>query len=131
MRMTFVSNHDMNAWEGTEFKQFGDALDAAIVLSVVGEGIPLIYNGQEAGSDKRLLFFENDVIEWRDHELGGFYRGLFALKKAHPALWNGVWGAPMTRIANSHEERWLTFVGTTPPGTGSWRHSTSAQKPPP
>ncbi len=116
MRMTFVSNHDKNAWEGTEFEQFGDALESAIVLSVVGEGIPLIYNGQEAGSDKRLLFFEKDVIEWRDHELGDFYRRLFALKKAHPALWNGAWGAPMTRIPNSHEERWLTFVRTHPAG---------------
>ncbi len=116
MRMTFVSNHDMNAWEGTEFEQFGDALEAAVVLSVVGEGIPLIYNGQEAGSDKRLLFFEKDVIEWREHELGDFYRGLFALKKAHPALWNGAWGAPMTRIPNSHEERWLTFVRDHPDG---------------
>ncbi len=56
--MAFVSNHDKNAWEGTEFEQFGDALQAAIVLSAVGEGIPLIYNGQEAGSDKRLLFFD-------------------------------------------------------------------------
>ena len=37
MRMMFVSNHDKNAWEGTEFEQFGDALEAAIVLSVVGE----------------------------------------------------------------------------------------------
>ncbi len=41
MRMTFVSNHDKNAWEGTEFEQFGEALRAEIVLSVVGEGIPL------------------------------------------------------------------------------------------
>ena len=116
MRMTFVSNHDMNAWEGTEFEQFGDALEAAIVLSVVGEGIPLIYNGQEAGSDKRLLFFDKDVIEWRDHQLGELYRALFALKKAHPALWNGAWGAPMTRIPNSHEDRWLTFVRDHPDG---------------
>lgn len=112
MRMTFVSNHDKNAWEGTEFEQFGDALEAAVVLSVVGEGIPLIYNGQEAGSDKRLPLFEKDVIEWREHDLGELYRTLFALKKAHPALWNGAWGAPMTRISNSHEERWLTFVRT-------------------
>jgi hypothetical protein len=55
MRTTFVSNHDKNAWEGTEFEQFGDALEAAIVLSVVGEGMPLIYNGQEAESTKRLI----------------------------------------------------------------------------
>ena len=32
MRMTFVSNHDLNASEGTEFEQFGDGLEAAIVL---------------------------------------------------------------------------------------------------
>ena len=46
----------MNAWEGTEFEQFGDALEAGDrAVGGVGEGIPLIYNGQEAGSDKRLL----------------------------------------------------------------------------
>ena len=66
MRMTFVSNHDKNAWEGTEYEQFGDALDAAIVLSVVGDGIPLLYNGQEAGNQRRLEFFEKDPIQWRD-----------------------------------------------------------------
>ena len=49
IRMLFVSNHDKNAWEGTEYEQFGDALEAAIVLSVVSDGMPLIYNGQEAG----------------------------------------------------------------------------------
>ena len=67
MRMMFVSNHDKNAWEGTEFEQFGDALEAAIALSVVGDGMPLIYSGQEAGNDKRLEFFERDPIVWRDH----------------------------------------------------------------
>lgn len=110
MRMTFVSNHDKNAWEGTEFEQFGDALEAAIVLSVVGEGIPLIYSGQEAGSDKRLLFFDKDEIDWREHELGDFYRRLFALKKQHRALWNGAWGAPMVRVPNSEESAVLSFV---------------------
>ena len=50
MRMLFVSNHDKNAWEGTQFEAFGPALEAAIVLSVASRGIPLIYNGQEAVS---------------------------------------------------------------------------------
>jgi hypothetical protein len=40
IRMLFVSNHDKNAWEGTEYEQFGDALEAAIVLSVVSDGMP-------------------------------------------------------------------------------------------
>ncbi|EWT00964.1 alpha-amlyase [Intrasporangium oryzae NRRL B-24470] len=110
IRMTFVSNHDKNAWEGTEYEQFGDALDAAIALSVVGEGMPLIYNGQEAGSDRRLVFFEKDEIEWRDDPQGELYRRLFALKKAHPALWNGAWGARMVRVPNSDEKSVLCFV---------------------
>jgi 1,4-alpha-glucan branching enzyme len=110
MRMTFVSNHDKNAWEGTEFEQFGDALEAAIALSVVGEGIPLIYSGQEAGSDKRLLFFEKDEIDWHEHELGHLYHRLFTLKKQHPALWNARWGAPMIRVPNTAEGRILSFV---------------------
>ena len=110
MRMTFVSNHDKNAWEGTEFEQFGDALEAAIVLSVVGEGMPLIYNGQEAGNDKRLEFFEKDPIVWREDPQGELYRELFALKKEHPALWNGRWGARMVRVPNDQEAAVLSFV---------------------
>ena len=108
-RMTFVSNHDKNAWEGTEYEQFGDALPAAIVLSVVGEGIPLVYNGQEAGSDKRLEFFAKDVITWRTDPQGDLYRQLFALKKQHAALWNGASGGRMVRIANDREAAVLSF----------------------
>ena len=54
MRMLFVSNHDKNSWEGTEYEQFGDALEAVIALSATSEGMPLLYNGQEAGNTKRL-----------------------------------------------------------------------------
>jgi glycosidase len=108
--MTFVSNHDMNAWEGTQFEQFGPALEAAIVLSVVGEGMPLIYNGQEAGSDKRLEFFEKDPIQWREHPLGALYKKLFSLKRDNTALWNGTWGARMIDVPNSVHSRVLNFV---------------------
>ncbi len=110
MRMMFVSNHDKNAWEGTEFEQFGDALEAAIVLSVVGEGMPLIYNGQEAGNTKRLAFFERDPIEWKEHPLGSLYKKLFALKKVNTALWNGKWGARMIQVPNSAPAAVFSFV---------------------
>jgi len=110
MRMTFVSNHDKNAWEGTQFEQFGDGLEAAIVLSVVGDGIPLIYNGQEAGNPRRLAFFEKDSIVWRDHPIGELYRRLFALKHANTALGNARWGATMIKVPNSAEAHVLSFV---------------------
>ena len=110
MRMTFVSNHDKNAWEGTEFEAFGPGLDAAMVLSVVGAGVPLMYNGQEAGNDRRLAFFERDPIAWREHPNGDLYRRLFALKKANSALWNAQWGAPMVDVPNDAQDSVLSFV---------------------
>ena len=110
MRMTFVENHDKNAWEGTQFEQFGDALAPAIVLSVVGDGIPLLYSGQEAGNERRLAFFERDPIEWREHWVGELYRRLFALKHENSALWNAPWGALMVKVPNSAESDVLAFV---------------------
>ena len=110
MRMLFVSNHDKNAWEGTEFEQFGEGLEAAIVLSVVSEGLPLIYNGQEAGNTRRLEFFEKGPIEWKPHPLGDLYQKLFALKKENTALWNAQWGARMIPVPNSAPARVLSFV---------------------
>lgn len=109
-RMTFVSNHDKNAWDGTQHEQFAEALEAAIVLSVIGEGMPLIHNGQEAGETKRLAFFSRDPIEWQPHPIGDLYRKLIALKKAIPALWNGPFGATMIQVPNSHMQQIFSFV---------------------
>lgn len=110
MRMLFVSNHDKNAWDGTQFELFGDALENAIVLSVISAGMPMIYSGQEAGNRKRLEFFEKDTIEWRDHSIGDLYRKLLALKKANTALWNGKWGANMQPVTNNAPGSVLSFV---------------------
>lgn len=110
MRMLFVSNHDKNAWEGTEFEQFGDCLEGAIVLSVISEGMPLIYNGQEAGNPRRLAFFEKDPIDWQPHPLGELYRRLLALKRDNTALWNAAWGARMVNVPNNAPNQVLSFV---------------------
>ncbi|MFY8188510.1 MAG: alpha-amylase family glycosyl hydrolase [Flavobacterium sp.] len=110
VRMTFVSNHDKNSWEGTMWEQFGDGVEAAIVLSVVGEGLPLIYNGQEAGETKRLAFFEKDTIVWQDHYIGKLYKDLFGLMKKNTALWHADWGPRMVKVPNSVESEVLSFV---------------------
>jgi glycosidase len=109
-RMTFTSNHDKNSWEGTEFEAFGPGLQATMVLSVVGDGLPLIYNGQEAGNPRRLAFFDRDPIAWQEHPNGELYRRLFELKKAHTTLWNGAWGATMIEVPNSSPDTVLSFV---------------------
>jgi 1,4-alpha-glucan branching enzyme len=105
-----VSNHDKNAWNGTQHEQFGDAVEAVIALSVVSEGMPLIYNSQEAGEGKRLSFFEKDPIEWQEHPIGALYKKLFALKKKNTALWNAHWGARMIHVPNSVPSKVFSFV---------------------
>ena len=110
MRMTYTSNHDANAWEGTDLEKFGDAVPAAAVLSFTGEGMPLVYNGQEAGNPKRLAFFEKDPIVWRTHPMADLYTRLAALKKSNPALANSDWGGRMIKVPNSVPARVLSFV---------------------
>lgn len=109
-RMTYVSNHDQNAWDSAQYERFKNALKPAIVLSVVGEGIPLLYNGQEAGNRKRLAFFAKDPIDWRKDPIGDLYTSLFALKHQVTALWNGAAGARMAPVANSQPSKALSFL---------------------
>ncbi|MGQ8366842.1 alpha-amylase family glycosyl hydrolase [Glaciecola sp. 1036] len=109
-RMTFVSNHDENAWEGTPDEKFGPALPAAVTLSVLGEGMPLIHNGQEAGETKRLAFFERDPIDWQHNFMADFYSLLLRLRKQHSALWNGKWGATMIQVPNTAMDKVFSFV---------------------
>jgi len=109
-RMNFIDNHDKNSWEGTQFSNFGDGLNAAIVLTGTIDGMPLIYTGQEAGLDRSLNFFDRDTVEWKDHPIGKLYKTLFHLKHEHPALWNGKWGGTMERIKNDNMGQVIAFV---------------------
>ncbi|MGA1728979.1 MAG: glycoside hydrolase family 97 catalytic domain-containing protein [Steroidobacteraceae bacterium] len=110
MRLVFTSNHDENAWKGTEFELFGDGVAAAIALTFVGDGIPVIYNGQEAGNPKRLAFFERDPIEWGTHPHADLFRRLAELKSRNTALHNGPWGARMIRVTPTSPQHVLAFV---------------------
>ncbi|WCL54844.1 alpha-amylase family glycosyl hydrolase [Gimibacter soli] len=110
-RMTYTSNHDKNAWEGTDAELFGKGFEAATVLAIVGEGMPMIYNGQEAGLDKRLEFFERDPIDWPAKlPLEGFYTRLFKMVDENEALWNGAAGARMVRVVNDRPSEVFSFV---------------------
>ncbi len=99
--MYFTSNHDENSWNGTEFERMGEAAKSSAVLTYMLPGIPLIYSGQEVGLDKRLEFFEKDLIDWSD--AGGFtsfYARLNAFKKQSPALQAQERDGEMTEIIN-------------------------------
>lgn len=102
-RMLFTDNHDKNAWEGDQYSNFGAMLPAAIVMTVVANGMPLVYGGQEAGLERSLKFFDRDTIEWREHPNNALYQTLFALKHQNLALRNGKRGGEMIRINNDGE----------------------------
>lgn len=115
LRMTFATNHDKNAWDGTPYDLLGPVYDAAIALSCVGAGIPLVYNGQEIGLDRRLPFFDRAPLVWPgdadpEHPHGALYRRLLALRRATTALHAGAAGAPMQRVPTDGEPHVLAFV---------------------
>jgi len=98
-RMTIVTNHDENSWQGTMFEKFGEGHKTFAAFIFTAYGIPMIYNGQEVGLAKRLKFFEKDSIDWSDPlQLQPLYRQLTALKKSNPALWAGKYGGQTFRI---------------------------------
>ena len=110
IRMTHTSNHDKNSWEGTEFELFGKGVKAAIAFSFVSEGMPLIYNGQETGNEKRLEFFEKDPIKWKHHEHGDLFKRLIEIKKEFSCLDVAPWGARMQEVKPVGSDRVFSFV---------------------
>ncbi|HVU35020.1 MAG TPA: alpha-amylase family glycosyl hydrolase [Opitutaceae bacterium] len=99
--MFYTSNHDENTWAGTEFERLGGGAAPFAVLSFALNGIPLIYNGQEIGLDRRLEFFQRDPIAWHPDPRTKFYRTLCDLRRTDPALWTG---ASMRRLPSTHDE---------------------------
>ena len=95
---------------GASLPLSASTLNAAMVLSCVGDGMPLIYNGQEAGNNKRLKFFEKDPIIWKHDPEGDLYQKLIALKTKNTALWNAHWGAIMIDVSNSAPNAVFSFI---------------------
>lgn len=82
--MNFITNHDENSWNGTEFERMKYAWKAMAVFTFTAPGIPLLYTGQEYGNNRRLRFFEKDTIQKRDDfNYFGFYSILCDLRKYH------------------------------------------------
>lgn len=109
--LNFTSNHDENSWVGTEYERLGEAVEAMAALTFTLPGMPLIYSGQEAGLDKRLLFFDKDEITWEDLSMQSFYQRLITLKHNNPALWNGRAGGPFRSLEDG-DDRLLAFERT-------------------
>jgi glycosidase len=107
--MQFTSNHDENSWQGTVGERMGEAAPTMATLTFMFPGMPLIYSGQEAGLNKRLLFFEKDEIDWSNLELQVLYKKLISIKKANKALWNGDAGGDIHFCKMTKENNLMAF----------------------
>lgn len=111
-RMLFTDNHDMNSWNQNMFYNFGDGLEASMVLCGTVNGMPLVYGGQEAGLNRSLKFFDKDLIDWSKFPYEGLFKKLFELKHKNHALWNGKDGGVMVRIYSDKMEQVISFSRT-------------------
>ncbi|HEY7750773.1 MAG TPA: alpha-amylase family glycosyl hydrolase [Ignavibacteriaceae bacterium] len=109
-RLYFTSNHDENSWHGTVFEQFGIAAETFAVLTSTFRSMPLLYSGEEAGLDQRLLFFDKDEIIWQSHPFADIYTSLFNLKKVNKAIWNGNHGGQLQRISTTDNPSVFAFI---------------------
>jgi glycosidase len=111
IRMHFTSNHDENSWAATEFERLGAATKTFAALKFVLPGMPLLYNGQEAGFNRMLKFFDKDVIDWNDNsEFAPFYKKLIDLKTSNTALYAANKGADMVRVNTSNDVNVFAFI---------------------
>ena len=110
LHMAFTDNHD----QLRALALFGErAALAAAALTFTLDGVPMLYNGMEAGDTAESAapaLCERLPIYWPSGELRpaspATFAALIALRKAHPALTRGnlLW------LSNSDEQRVLTFL---------------------
>lgn len=109
-KMNFITNHDENSWNGTEYERYGKGVETFAVLTYTLNGMPLIYSGQEVGLKKRLQFFEKDPIpSWTKNSTFAFYKKLNELKHTHPALKAGKSGGEIKQFRHSAEKDLMIF----------------------
>ncbi|HMC53986.1 MAG TPA: alpha-amylase family glycosyl hydrolase [Gemmatimonadaceae bacterium] len=110
MHMRFTENHD----EDRAIARFGErAAMAAAALVFSLDGVPMLYNGQEAGDVTESgapALFENMKVFWGDAErrpeIVDLLKRLVALRREHAAFRQGqtVW------LRNSDQDRVVTFL---------------------
>ncbi|MDR0799631.1 MAG: alpha amylase C-terminal domain-containing protein [Dysgonamonadaceae bacterium] len=90
-RMIYLTNHDLEAYDGTVFERYGDKVIPLTVLYFAIHDMPLIYNGQEVGANKRTDLFNVSLIPWTpvNPTLSVLFKKLTKLKHTQPALESG------------------------------------------
>lgn len=91
-RLRMLTNHDKVSFEDlplTHYQSYDGIRSAAVALTFM-PGVPMLYNGQEVGSQQRLNLFSATPISW-DDPLGfrAFFTQLYTLYQQFPELRTG------------------------------------------
>lgn len=111
LRMHFLTNHDLNTWDGSEYERLGDApVDAFTVLTYMIPGMPLTYSGQEEPLKKRLKFFDKDTIGFKNYARKELITKLNKLKTGNKALWGSSYNGSFMGLRNTNPSNVLSFI---------------------
>jgi len=90
----YTTNHDVNGSDGTPVALFGGIAGAmsAFVIAACYKGVPMVYNGQEAGMTTRIPFpFTSVKVQWGAHpDVTREYQRLLAVRAGSAALRSGT-----------------------------------------
>ena len=108
LRLRFTTNHDKNVADGSPVTRFTPrGVKAAAVLTWTFPGVPLLFNGEEVGNDKKLDLFGKVEIDWdKNPDMREFYKQLGSLRAKHPAARRGEF----TSLANSDQGEVYSFL---------------------
>lgn len=90
----YLTNHDVNNSDGTPLSLFGGSQGsmAAFVAVAYSRCVPMIYNGQEVGYPKQLIFpFTNQAIDWTlNPSMVAEYKKIISFRNNSAALRRGT-----------------------------------------
>ncbi|MDB5271260.1 MAG: glycoside hydrolase family protein [Hymenobacter sp.] len=90
----YISNHDINAWDGTPAQLFGNQRGAmaAFVVASYMKATPMIYNGQEVGYAERVPFMgaRRPIVWTPNPALTKEYQCLIKFRNGSAAVRNGA-----------------------------------------
>ncbi|MEK6755849.1 MAG: alpha-amylase family glycosyl hydrolase [Bacteroidota bacterium] len=108
LRLRFNTNHDKNAYDAPAVVKYSlPGAKATALLAFTFPGVPLIYNGEEVGNNKKLDLFEKVEIDWtKNPDFREFYRKLGMLHAKHAALRRGEY----LRLQNTDSTKVYSFA---------------------
>jgi len=89
----YTTNHDVNLSDGTPYELFQgrNGSLAAFVVAAYMKSVPMIYNGQEIGYNRRLDYFNRTPIDWSTADAGVLaeYKKIIAFRSVSNAIKSG------------------------------------------